>query len=45
MVTTVTNNVEMSALLDVIRAVESVLVTLDIMVKHVIKNAVSDVIS
>ena len=43
MVTTVTNNVELIALLDVIRAVESVLAPLDTLVKHVIKNAVSNV--
>ena len=41
----VTTHVEMTALLDVIRMVESALALLDIMVKHVIKNVISDVIS
>ena len=45
MVTIVTNNVEMTAFLDVIRTVGSVLALMDTMVKRVIKSAVSDAIS
>ena len=45
MVTIVTSNVEMTAFLDVIRTVGSVLALLGTMVKYVIKSAVRDVIS
>ena len=45
MVIIVTSSVEMTALLDVIRIAESVLALMDTMVKHVIMNAVSDVIA